>query len=118
MDSRPQNPIPLNEAARLFALSSRTVRRLVENGDLTAIRIGSTLALPPEALPDTLRGSIGNAPAEPLLTRHEVAARLRCSPRTVRDLTASGELRSIRIGGSVRWAPGDVDGLRAKVAAT
>jgi excisionase family DNA binding protein len=46
---------------------------------------------------------------EPLLTRREVAEALRLSLESVRRLTRSGALGSVRIGSrGVRYRPGDV----------
>jgi len=40
----------LSEAARALGLSSRTVRRLIESGDLPASRVGRVLLIQPEAI--------------------------------------------------------------------
>lgn len=43
-----------------------------------------------------------------LLTAAELAGMLRLSPKTIQRLTGRGLLPCIRIGRSVRFAPGDV----------
>ncbi len=48
-----------------------------------------------------------------LLTRHDVAAALQCSPRHVSRLVARGELHPVRfVGRSPRFDPGEVYGER------
>ncbi len=98
-------PLSLGEAARLLAVSPRTIRRLIDTGELSAVRIGPTLAVPVDALPTPLRRCFDAGQPQALLTLHEAAARLGCSPRDVRERTASGLLRSVLIGGSSRWSP-------------
>lgn len=98
-------PISIAEAARLLAVSPRTVTRLVDKGDLSAIRIGATLALPVGELPALLQMCFDGDRPQALLTLHEVAARLGCAPDDVRARTARGELKSLRVGRSVRWLP-------------
>ena len=46
---------------------------------------------------------------DPLLTPPEVAKRLTVSQSVVRRLARSGELPSLKIGGSRRFDPADVD---------
>jgi excisionase family DNA binding protein len=101
-------PLSLNEAARLLAVSPRTVSRFIDRGDINAIRIGSTLAIPFDGMPTALRRCFDADPPLALLTLHDVAARLRCSPDDVRSRTASGELKSVKIGRSDRWAPSEI----------
>lgn len=50
--------------------------------------------------------SVGNAL---LLTTVEAAARLRISPRQLRNLVAWGEIRPTRIGRSVRFLPAELE---------
>lgn len=97
------NLISLQDAARLLKVSSRTMRRLVDRGQLVPVRVGVTLAFRPCDLP-------GGGTA-PLLTVHDAAARLGCSPRMIRALAARGELRPIEVGGTTRWSPAEVDAL-------
>ena len=113
MENNDLTPIPLTEAARLMAVSPRTVRRLVDRGDLTAIRIGATLALPPRSLPEVLRRSLGDRFDRPLLTLLDVAHRLGRAPQEIRDLAETGRLRPLAVGGSLRWSAFDVDGILA-----
>jgi excisionase family DNA binding protein len=112
MKNNDLTPIPLNDLARLLAVSPRTVRRMVDNGDFRAIRFGSTLAVPAESLPASLRRAHEEADDRPLLTVHDVAAWLGCSPRKVRALSADGVLHPISIGRSTRWRPSDIESLR------
>lgn len=58
-------------------------------------------ALPPQVSPH------GREPL--LLKANEAAALLNISPRTLWQYTNSGELRSVRIGRSVRYAPADLE---------
>jgi len=95
----------------LMAVSPRTIRRLVDDGALRAIRVGSTLAVTPDALPSPLSDWSDGEKQVPLLTLHDVAEILHCSPRRVRDLTATRVFKGIRIGGSERWSPKEVDAL-------
>lgn len=105
------NPIPLSEAARLLAVSQRTVRRLVECGDIPAIRIGSTLAILPNAWPISQCLSEGTFDLQPLLSRHDVAQVLDCAPCDVGALAASGKLTTVMIGNSCRWRSVEVAAL-------
>jgi excisionase family DNA binding protein len=51
-------------------------------------------------------------PLTPSLLRvRDVAERLSVSEPTVRRLVSSGELRRVRLGGSVRFRPQDVEAL-------
>lgn len=51
---------------------------------------------------------------EPLLLKaNEAAALLNISPRSLWQYTNSGELRSVRIGRSVRYAPADLEAFIA-----
>lgn len=109
MENKDFTPIPLDEAARLLAVSVRTVRRLIDNGQLRAVRIGSTLALAPSALPEPLRRAIVSGCEDRLLTLHDVAARLGCAPIRVKKLTEDGILRVVDVGRSSRWSRREVD---------
>lgn len=111
MQNRELRPLTLSEAARLMAVSTRTVRRLVDRGDLKAFGIVATLALSPEALPEPLRRSLERGRDDPLLTLHDAAARLGFSPGRVRELTASGLLQATTIGHSQRWSAMEVESL-------
>jgi excisionase family DNA binding protein len=102
-------PLSIDETARLLAVSPRTVRRLVERGELRTIRIGPTLAVHPDALPPALRHRVGAGQPRALLTLHEAAERLGCAPREVRERTASGELSSVLVGRSPRWSPAEIE---------
>lgn len=109
METKDFTPIPLNEAARLLAVSARTVRRLIDKGELRAVCIGSTLALAPSTLPEPLRQAFSCDRDDRLLTLHEVAARVGCSPVRVRMLTEDGTLRAVTVGRSSRWSRFEVD---------
>ena len=101
-------PLSINEAARLLAVSPRTVSRFIDRGDINAIRIGSTLAIPFDGMPAALQRCFDADRPQALLTLHDIAARLGCSPNDVKSRTATGELRSIKIGRSDRWTPSDI----------
>lgn len=113
MENRDLTPIPLSAAARLLAVSQRTVRRLVDRGDLPATRLGSQLVIRRESLPGPLSVPARGDDLEPLLTLHDAASRLGCAPRRIRQLTSEGKLRTYRVGGSTRWAADDVEALVA-----
>ncbi len=100
----------LNEVARLLAVSPRTVSRLIDRGDLNAVRIGSTLAVTFDGMPSHLRRCFDVDCPRALLTLHEAAAALGCSPDDVRARTAAGDLSSVRVGRSPRWSPIEVEG--------
>lgn len=109
MENRTIPPLSLAEAARLLAVSPRTVTRLIDRGELAAIRIGSTLAVPFEGLPAALRHCFDADQPKALLTLHEVAARLGCAPDDVRARSASGELTPVRVGRSLRWSQSEIE---------
>lgn len=109
MKSKAIRPLALNEAALLLAVSPRTVSRLIDKGDLTAVRIGSTLTVAFDGMPAELQRCFDVENPQALLTLHEVALALRCSPDDVRVRTATGELTSVRIGRSLRWAPIEIN---------
>lgn len=111
MDNNNLVPISISEAARLMAVSPRTVRRLIDRGELAALRIGSALTLRPAALPEPLRGALACGREDRLLTLHDAATRLGCAPVRIRELTEGGTLRSVRVGGSTRWPLSEVDAL-------
>lgn len=52
----------------------------------------------------------------PLLTKADLARLLRCSPRTIDRLRASGKLRAVQFkrGGRVLYRPEDVEALLAE----
>ena len=61
-----------------------------------------------------IRSAIGDIrglddPAPKLLSRDEAAERLSISTRTLDDREAAGEIRSVRIGGRVLYAPATID---------
>jgi excisionase family DNA binding protein len=74
-------------------------------------RIGPLYALlrPRQGIGGRMTPSSDNPPADRLLTKQDVAARLNVSTRTVQRLHLSGELKALRVGGSVRFHPDDVD---------
>ena len=98
-------PFSLSEVARLLAVSTRTISRLIDKGDLSAVRIGSALAVPFDGMPVDLQRCFDFARPQALMTLHEVAAELGCSPDDVRAKTATGKLKPVRVGRSLRWSP-------------
>lgn len=101
-------PLTLSEAARLLAVSARTISRLIDKGDLRAVRIGATLAVPFDGMSIDLQRCFDFDCPEPLLTLHDAAAELDCSPDEVRARTLAGELTSVRVGRSLRWSSFEV----------
>ncbi|MCZ4262866.1 helix-turn-helix domain-containing protein [Limimaricola sp. G21655-S1] len=108
MKNRAIRPLALSEVARLLAVSPRTISRLIDKGGLNAIRIGSTLAIPFDGMSADLQRCFDVNNPQALLTVHEVALELGCSPADVRTRTATGELASVRVGGSLRWSPVEI----------
>jgi excisionase family DNA binding protein len=105
--------LSVQDTAAVLQVSPRTVRRLIDRGALTPIRVGATLAIRFTDIPGLSRPErSADGPQQRLLTVHEAAARLGCAPRTVRSLAARGQLRTIQIGGTKRWSPSDVEALR------
>jgi excisionase family DNA binding protein len=51
-----------------------------------------------------------------LLTRQDLADRLRCSIRTVDTLVARGEIQALRIRGCIRFSPDAIDAYLRRVA--
>jgi excisionase family DNA binding protein len=109
-------PVSLDEAAHFLAVSSRTVRRLIDAGALPSLRVGSALAVPVESLPGLHGATDANPDMRPLLRIEEASARLGCSPCAVRDLTRSGELNSVFVGCSERWVCADIDAFAREQA--
>lgn len=97
--------LSLPEAARLLAVSTRRIRRLIDRGALSAVRISGMLVLPVEALPKPLQDPRGR---KPLLTLHEAARQLGIAPQALRVLARDGKLVPLQIGGSLRWLPAEV----------
>jgi len=105
--------LSVQDTAAVLQVSPRTVRRLIDRGALTPIRVGATLAIRRADIPGLSRPDRpADGPQERLLTVHEAAARLGCAPRAVRSLAARGKLRTIEFGGTKRWSPSDVEALR------
>jgi len=104
-------PISADEVARFLAISSRSVRRLVDRGALRPTRIGGFTAF---RWPDVLRCA-GIEPdvttrdtLTPLVTPQQAAERLGCAPEIVRAAIARGDLPPVRIGSLVRLRFDDV----------
>ena len=74
-----------------------------------AVRIGGTLAVPFDGFSADLKRCFDVEFPQALLTLHEVAAELGCSPDDVRARTATGELRPVRVGRSLRWSPVEIE---------
>jgi excisionase family DNA binding protein len=49
--------ITIPDAAKRLSVSERTIRRLIERGELRAVRVGRVWRVPMEALRDYLSGS-------------------------------------------------------------
>jgi excisionase family DNA binding protein len=63
------------------------------------------------AIADAVAERLAPRDDRPLLSQRQVAERLGVSERTVRDLLASGELRSFKVRGTRKVHPVDVDAL-------
>ena len=109
-------PISLSEAARLLAVSSRTVRRLVDQGHFTPVKVGFMLAIRVCDLPQAKGGQSKRDDVRPLMTVHDVAAQLTCSPSAVRELSARGDLRALDVGGSKRWSADEVEAFADRMS--
>lgn len=114
MENNDLQPLSIDDFARLTSVSPRTVRRLIDSGILTPVRIGSLWALAPRTLPAPLRAALSEDAAGPLLRLYEVAERLDCTPNHVRKLALVGSLRPIMIGASKRWSREAVEAHRTK----
>ncbi|MCG7871064.1 MAG: helix-turn-helix domain-containing protein [Candidatus Thiodiazotropha lotti] len=44
--------ITINDAANILAISTRTVRRMLDRGDLPTVRVGRSIRIPTKALKD------------------------------------------------------------------
>lgn len=102
-----------SELAAWLRVSQRSVRRFVDAGDLTRVRVGHT---PAYVWDDVLRFAgvrtrdAARAQASPLLTTDEVAAICRgFSPGSIKRLAKSGEIPSIRIGRSLRFLAAEIE---------
>jgi excisionase family DNA binding protein len=96
--TRKMTPAELEERSARMSAIRRGGVRMLRSEDLAAIA---------DAVADRL------APRDdrPLLSQRQVAERLGVSERTVRDLLASGELRSFKVRGTRKVHPVDVDAL-------
>jgi|GEM_PF-3072185 predicted DNA-binding transcriptional regulator AlpA len=114
MENNNLEPLSIDDFARLISVSPRTVRRLIDSGDLLPTRIGATWALSLKALAEPLRSALHQGSAVPLLRLYEVAERLNCSPDDVRKLARDGFLQPVQIGGSQRWTQAAVETYRTE----
>mgnify|MGYP006271401905 FL=1 len=108
--------LTIQETANFLQLSERTVRRLIERGDLKPVRIGPTLVVRTSDLLPAKDRTPPREHARPLMTVHEVADRLNCAPADVRRLSQAGRLPTLVFGGSRRWLPDAVEALAAEMA--
>ena len=105
MKNKRVEAISLAEAARLLSVSERTVRRLVDRGELRSHRIGSALTVRLDSLPGE----------GPLLSLHEAAECLACSPNELRGLLREGLLTALPVGSLQRFALGELEARRAEI---
>lgn len=93
-------------AARHLAVSTRTIRRLIDTGELQAEQVGQAILIPLDELPTPPPGK--RCEEWPMLRLHEVSQLLNDPPARVRALAKSGILPPVRVGGSNRWFRSDV----------
>ncbi|SFQ13122.1 helix-turn-helix domain-containing protein [Tranquillimonas alkanivorans] len=102
----------LQEVARFLAVSPRTVRRLVERGLLVRRDVGPHPAF---RWNDLLRSlgleqvDVPQGPQHPLQPIGRAAERIGCPPEALRQTSTRGWPRMVRVGGSVRWLPAEID---------
>lgn len=95
-------------------ISMRSMSRLVDRGELKAVRVGAFSAFRTEDVLSMI-GQSGDSgiglPSEALLSLNQVAGRLNCAPDDVRTLTARGDLTQLMVGHCKRWSPVEIAGL-------
>ncbi|QPH53230.1 helix-turn-helix domain-containing protein [Pontivivens ytuae] len=105
--------LSLDKVAWHWRLGRRTVREMIRDGRLPAVRVGGQLRL---CWRDVWRCEAGAMPARraeddyrrPLLTKKDVAASLAVSTRSVERLIAQG-LPTRKVGQNTRIAPRDLE---------
>jgi excisionase family DNA binding protein len=98
------------EAAVLLSVAPSTVYALIAAGDLTAIRVGRSLRIAPEAVDAYLgRKATSGADGDEMLTIGDVASKLKIGKRTVEKLIASGELESAKVASMRRISLGALE---------
>ncbi|HBZ43054.1 MAG TPA: hypothetical protein DEO85_03160 [Maritimibacter sp.] len=98
--------VSVAEAARILAVSTRTVRRLIDSGDLRVEQVDKAILILLDELPTPPPGK--GCEEWPMLRLHEVSQLLNDPPARVRALAKSGMLPPVRVGGSNRWFRSDV----------
>ena len=106
------HPLSTSGIASFLGISTRSVRRLVERGQLRPTRVGPhAVYLWEDVLACAGRSSTPGEDPPRLLDRLEVADLLGCAPLRVRELTATGVLKAARIGAVQRWWKDEVEAL-------
>lgn len=102
-----------SELAAWLRVSQRSVRRFVDAGDLTRVRVGHA---PAYIWDDVLRFAgvrardASRAQTAPLLTTDEVALICRgFSPGTIKRLANSGDIPCVRVGRSLRFLTAEIE---------
>ena len=103
----------LNETADLLRVSERTIRRMIDVGEIRSVRFGPVLAVHDQVIARFTGKDEPEGRLSALLTLTEVADRLDCTPADVRAYTMSGRLAHVPVGGSVRWRASDVERFRS-----
>jgi excisionase family DNA binding protein len=103
--------LTVDEVARHYALKPDTIRRHIRRGDLDAVRLNRSYRIDWPAVWSCEEGPVprGRATARyqvPLLTKNDLAAALRVSPRTVERWVETG-LPTRNVFGRVRINPYD-----------
>lgn len=109
MENRARELASAADVAAWLGISTRTLRRLVEKGQIPQVVVGGTPIFRWRDVGAAL-GIDGRAGATsaPLMTRHEFAERLSVPPAEVRRLTEAGVFRQVAVGHSARWLAQDV----------
>ena len=102
-----------SELAAWLRVSQRSVRRFVDAGELTRVRVGHA---PAYIWDDVLKFAgvrareATKAQAAPLLTTDEVSVICRgFSPGSIKQLAKSGDIPSVKIGRSLRFLTAEIE---------
>jgi excisionase family DNA binding protein len=113
-DRSAPHQLALEDWAEDLSASRRLVKRVEASNGTASSRpvVSSRSQAPPvEANAEDALASMSAA----LLTTHEAATLLHVHPRTVQRLVERGELEAVHLGAAVRFVPGDVADLTARL---